>query len=533
MKASSLIATMIMLAPLAILSARCGPTSGPAPIPVADIAVSGTSHTFAAGEDAWSFQVWNSGQVGSMLRFQVSSDAAWIMVDPAEGTSDGVDNKVTISVTIDRDEFTPETISGTVTVGAGAGSTNIRIEVGGDDGGDSNAPMPLADVKLWGYQIQDFYSQEEGINEDAINALVDSHYDMVVIEPGRTEFHYSYDENRNLEMTNGVPDTGFGSEFDTANFVRRIKGSKAGDGRHRKLVIAYIDIGQAENWRWYFHWYHVDEDDEGTEPVCGNFPPEWPDWILACDPDMWKNNYPVKYWDDRWKEIVITGYEGAPDHPDRDYNSILDEVLRDGFDGIYLDWVEAYEFGPVQEAAAAEGKDAAQEMIDFIWEMREYATERHEMANPNFIIIQQNAAGLIRAVPTPGEDDAVLEEVIDAIAQEGVWREGCADVDWGGCDGFDCEVAADTTAEYLDFLDEYKSRGMPVFVCEYAHNEADDAYADALAAGFIPYCTHRSLERLTDTPPPGYPPGLVDEESYSCPDCRVVEGATACVTDSD
>ena len=104
---------------------------------------------------------------------------------------------------------------------------------------------------------------------------------------------------------------------------------------------------------------------------------------------------------------------------------------------------------------------------------------------------------------------------------------------WEECDGFDCQVEAGTTAEYLDFLGEYAGRSIPVFVCEYAHNEAAGAYEDALAAGFIPYCTHRSLERLTDTPHPDYPPDLVAEESYTCPKCMVVEGATACETDSD
>jgi len=38
---------------------------------------------------------------------------------------------------------------------------------------------------------------------------------------------------------------------------------------------------------------------------------------------------------------------------------VIDEVLRDGFDGIYLDWVEGFENAHVIAAAQAAGKDPA------------------------------------------------------------------------------------------------------------------------------------------------------------------------------
>ena len=120
-------------------------------------------------------------------------------------------------------------------------------------------------------------------------------------------------------------------------------------------------------------------------------------------------NYPVAYWDEDWKDIVIYS-ENQSSAPYGDYTSVIDEVIKDGFDGIYLDWVEGFENEDVIAAAQAEGKDPAVEMIAFIQEMRDYATGR----NPDFLIIQQNGASLI-------DGHSELVNVIDAIAQEAVW----------------------------------------------------------------------------------------------------------------
>jgi len=57
---------------------------------------------------------------------------------------------------------------------------------------------------------------------------------MLALEPTRTD--WSSDD----------------TYFDTRGMVERLKQSSAHDGTHRKLVIAYIDIGEAEDWRWYW-----------------------------------------------------------------------------------------------------------------------------------------------------------------------------------------------------------------------------------------------------------------------------------------
>jgi len=134
-------------------------------------------------------------------------------------------------------------------------------------------PMPLSNVRYWAYQIQDLDVSGN------INKIADSQYDMVVIEPTVT-----YD-----------PD------FNAKNMVSQIKNSKASDGTHRKLVIAYIDIGQAEEWRWYWGNHQTFEEYGQCKTSYINQIRQWAPWVVACDPDGWGGNYPVAFWDNDWK----------------------------------------------------------------------------------------------------------------------------------------------------------------------------------------------------------------------------------------
>ncbi len=324
-----------------------------------------------------------------------------------------------------------------------------------------DSPKAISNIHFWGYQIQ-------SINQPGVsNTLAKSSYDMLVIEPTRTD--WSSDDKF----------------FDTHALVETLKNSKSSDSAHRKLVIAYIDIGEAEDWRWYWTWSE-------EWPLGSPKPADWPDYIVGRDPDGWGGNYPVAFWDSDWKDIVIYG-NNHPTNSERNYTSIIDEVIKDGFDGIYLDWVEAFEDDNVIAAASSAGKNPADEMIKFINEMRAYATN----FNPDFLIIQQNAASLCSGHPE-------LFSTIDAIAQEGIWFEGKATDDWNDRKGYDIVNPSDTINYYLNYLDQYKAASIPVFDCEYALFSAREGYSNSYSKGYIPYCTRRSLGQLTTTPPPGY-----------------------------
>ncbi len=315
----------------------------------------------------------------------------------------------------------------------------------GDDGGDGggDALTLLGEVETWGYQIQ-------GLEEDgAVDALANSDYDLLVVEPTRSEQ---------------------GSEnFDTAGMVSRLKATEGASG-NRKLVIAYVDVGQAEDWRTYW----LDSWEAPTEGQTGT-----PDFLLALDPDGWAGDYQVAYWDARWRQIMLG--EGG----------LIDQVLDDGLDGVYMDWVAAYEDEMVIAAAADAGLDPREAMIDYLSDIRTYARGR----DSDFLLIQQNAADL-------GVSHPEALSVVDAIGHEGVWFSGEADVDWGDpASGDQCiPVTGEghSTAFYIGELMTYQNAGKVVFTIDYAQEPTNvrNCYEASRALGFIPFVSLTPLDRL-------------------------------------
>ena len=90
--------------------------------------------------------------------------------------------------------------------------------------------------------------------------------------------------------------------------------TKPGGGR--RLRIAYMSIGEAEDYRFYWN------------PAWTTAPPAW---LAAQNPDF-PGNFKVRYWDPEWQAIVLGpgGY--------------LDRIQQAGFDGVYLDLIDAFEF---------------------------------------------------------------------------------------------------------------------------------------------------------------------------------------------
>lgn len=83
-----------------------------------------------------------------------------------------------------------------------------------------------------------------------------------------------------------------------------------------RLVICYVSIGEAEDYRWYWQpgWL--------TDP---------PSWLGPENPD-WPGNYLVRYWDPQWQAIIF----GTD-------SSYVDMVIGSGFDGLYLDKIDSFE----------------------------------------------------------------------------------------------------------------------------------------------------------------------------------------------
>jgi len=276
---------------------------------------------------------------------------------------------------------------------------------------------------LWA--ANDFLYQLQGLDLAAIGHTA---YDLVVMD-------YS-------------SDGGAAGEF-TAAQIAALKHSPGGE----KIVLAYMSIGEAETYRFYWQ--------DGWAP--GN-----PAWLDAENPD-WPGNYKVHYWDPAWQAIVF-GY--------------TERLLEAGFDGAYLDIVDAYEYYADQGRTTA-----AQEMADLVAAIRAYARAR----DPDFYVFPQNAAAL--AVEVAGEytrEPGYLDSV-DGIGQEDIYY---------GYNGDDVMTPPAVTTELEGVLDLFENAGKLVLTVDYATTPAhvDDAYAKSQAKGYVPFVTVRALDQLTINP---------------------------------
>lgn len=307
----------------------------------------------------------------------------------------------------------------------------------------------------WMYQIQWLETHA------AIDALDATDYDMLVVEPG-----------------DNFRDT----QYDVGYLVANLKHKQSGVAR---ILLAYIDIGEAESYRDYWLKDQANPDDNWRAPTSTTA--GRPSFIVTEDPDGWEGNYPVAYWDPAWQEIWVgTG-------------GIIEKLANYGFHGVYLDWVEAYDDDDVRLAAASQGKNPESEMMLFIERIR----NKGKSIDPNFLVISQNAPYLLDA------DPARYVAAIDALATEDTWFYGIGDAEWDSASAGDQTGGARhegsySTANRILQNKKYLALGVPVFTVDYCVSEvnANQTYTNAYANGFIPIVTRVSLTNITETPPP-------------------------------
>jgi len=143
-------------------------------------------------------------------------------------------------------------------------------------------------------QVQNFlylinpenYTSKQGF----IKAVTATNYDLVIMD---------------LFLNN--------EQFTTAE-VAQLR-TKANGGK--RMVICYMSIGEAEDYRYYWQ---------------SNWTNNKPDWIAKENPD-WPGNYKVKYWNEEWQGIIY-----------KNSDSYLSKITTAGFDGVYLDIIDAFEY---------------------------------------------------------------------------------------------------------------------------------------------------------------------------------------------
>lgn len=285
---------------------------------------------------------------------------------------------------------------------------------------------PLKEIDNWAYQIQDLWDEK-------MDKLAESPYDMLIV-----------DRNGSIQGEEGNDDRG--------------DVTKLRNGRKDRLVLAYIDVGQAESYRVYWE----DDWEIGS-----------PEWILGLDPDGWDENYCVKFWDEEWEEVILTQF---------------DELIKAGYDGAYLDWLEIYDYELLKNTAEDEGLDPEKELTKFV----RIITSHCRKQNPDFLFIAQNASEMGRI--------SGYRNLFDGIAQEAIWFDGTGDPDTTDVEA-DESTNPQWTAEYIEYLRTWQFFGLPVFHCEYAVEKVDEAFKLGANNGFVTYCSTRPLDELSSTPP--------------------------------
>ena len=256
-----------------------------------------------------------------------------------------------------------------------------------------------------------------------------------------------------------------GSEY-TLNEIAQIK--SGGTSGSPKVVLAYMSIGEAEDYRFYW------------DP---SWQPGSPAWLGPINPE-WEGNYKVRYWMNGWKEIIYGTAAGQN-------KSYLDRIIDQGFDGVYLDIIDAYEYWSSPAGGNERTRGQARiDMYDFLKELRDYA--RVTRGKADFLIFPQNGADIIyddnEAVDSLGQQ---YLSVCDGIGQEDTWYMGIT------------PQSQESYGWLTTILDVYKTHDKLVLSVDYVwdaasldstanKNRYNDYYTKVYDKGYIPYAANKN-----------------------------------------
>jgi cysteinyl-tRNA synthetase len=163
--------------------------------------------------------------------------------------------------------------------------------------------------------IPGYPAEPYNVNTSNITSLTEARNFLYLIDPGsfanKDSFLNTIKET-NYDIT--IIDLFYNETSLTHNEVVSLKLKENGGTRP---VIAYMSIGEAEEYRYYW------QTEWETNP---------PAWLAGENPD-WLGNYKVNYWNENWQDIIF----GNSD-------SYCKRILDAGFDGVYLDIIDAFEY---------------------------------------------------------------------------------------------------------------------------------------------------------------------------------------------
>lgn len=234
-------------------------------------------------------------------------------------------------------------------------------------------------------------------------------------------------------------------------------------GKPGRKVVAYLSIGEAEEYRpyWQKSW---DADGDGQPDAAA------PKFLHSENPD-WEGNYRVRYWLPEWQAHILPA---------------VDVIMAQGFDGVYLDIVDAFEFYEYDEKSkdwlddrrnTETGHTYREDMIAWVSQIAQRARQNR----PQALIIPQNAAQLLA--------DASYRSLNSGIGVEDLFVAGK-------------KLLTEKQIRFvLGFLEKMKLENKPVLVIDYPKSNTVNAAAFEIAAkhGFTLLLTDRELTTLGES----------------------------------
>lgn len=221
-----------------------------------------------------------------------------------------------------------------------------------------------------------------------------------------------------------------------------------------RVVLAYLSVGEAENYRAYWQ-------------------PEWsrrrPAWLGRENPS-WRGNFAVKYWMPEWHQMLFR------------FGGMLDKVIGAGFDGVYLDRLDIYMTWGPSGRGARHRKHSATAMVRLVERIAHHA--RVDRSLPEFLVVGQNAPLLC--------DHPKYVAAVDAVALEDLFYYRRR-----GRDG--ARRNQRYTRFILESLTPLRNAGRPVFTVDYIPSKHTRRRYESLTArhDVVPFAApSRALNRL-------------------------------------
>lgn len=284
---------------------------------------------------------------------------------------------------------------------------------------DAAEPRPAREIlksaKSWGYQLQNISAAKL----DATN------YDVLIVDAGMGE----------------GDNTGMKREE-----IKRLKSKPDGS---RRLVIAYVNIGEAEDYRdyWRASWTKT--------------PPSW----MGSPNCRWKGDHRVRHWAPEWQAIIYGSRR-----------SYVGRLIDLGYDGAWLDRVDIFYYW------RGERWQAADDMVRFVVGLSTWAKAQ----NPQFLVLPQNGEELL--------SDPRYRAAIDGMGKEDMLF---------GDRGNEVRNAIPRIARARGNFEPARADGLPVLAVEYARRKENVAAARAELEhlGFVAYFGPRSLAYIGQVGP--------------------------------